>query len=59
MSHFNDRSRQLARKRAAKRGAEDLSGMLGLFGLLLLPFWWMLKLIFWIFFWPFKLFKKK
>lgn len=59
MGYFNDRSRQLARKRQAKRGAESIGGMLGLFGLLLLPFWWMLKLMFWFFFWPFKLFSKK
>ena len=69
MSHFNDHARQLARKRAAKRGAESLSGMVGLFGMLLLPFWWIIKYIalfmwwmmkatFWFFFWPIKLFKR-
>lgn len=69
MSHFNDHSRMLARKRMARRGAEDLSGMLGLFGMLFLPFWWiikysallmwwMMKGMFWLFFWPIKLFKK-
>lgn len=59
MGHFNDHSRQLARKRQAKRGAESLGGMLGLFGLLLLPFWLMFKIMLGIFLFPFKLFSKK
>lgn len=43
--------------------------MVGLFGMLFLPFWWIVKYgalliwwimkgMFWLFFWPIKLFKK-
>ena len=69
MGHFNDHARQLARRRQTKSGAESLGAMVGLFGILFLPFWWIvkysaiimwwtLKLTFWFFFWPIKLFKK-
>lgn len=69
MGHFNNHARQLARRRQAKRGAESLGAMVGLFGMLFLPFWWivkygallmwwMMKGMFWLFFWPIKLFKK-
>lgn len=57
------------RRARAKRGSEELGSILGLAMIVALPFWWavkyslllvwyMLKGLFWLFFWPIKLFKK-
>lgn len=59
MSRNDYHARRLARKRRSKSGEDALGALIGLLWLLILPFWWMLKLMFWIVFWPIKLFKKK